>query len=123
MHEKNNQLSREEERACLRRGMEVIVEASGRRPESLIGDDVPFLLSSGEGTMIELPSDMSLHDWAQYVCLKDFGYMLPIASPQRAMEVFRSEFDAAWNARGGCGSRCGIPLCLVAWPDVVRWPI
>jgi hypothetical protein len=29
------------------------------------------------------------------VCLKDFGYMLPIQSPQRAMDVFRAEFDAA----------------------------
>jgi peptidoglycan-N-acetylglucosamine deacetylase len=46
---------------------------------------------------VELPSDLSLDDWTQYVCLKDFGYMLPIASPQRAMEVFQAEFDAAWK--------------------------
>ncbi len=26
--------------------------------------------------------------------------MLPIASPQRAMEVFRAEFDAAWKYGG-----------------------
>ena len=44
-----------------------------------------------------MPSDLSLDDWTQYVCLKDFGYMLPIASPQRAMEVFQAEFDAAWK--------------------------
>src|SRR5262249_14272164 len=31
---------------------------------------------------------------------KDFGYMLPIASPARAMEVFRAEFDAAWKYGG-----------------------
>ena len=43
---------------------------------------------------------LSLDDWTQYVCLKDFGYMLPIASPQRAMEVFRAEFDAAWKYGG-----------------------
>jgi hypothetical protein len=38
-----------------------------------------------------------MDDWTQYVCLKEFGYMLPIASPQRASEVFRAEFDAVWK--------------------------
>lgn len=126
LHEKNNQLGREEELACLRRGIEAIDKASGRRPRgyrapswafskhtleqlldegfeydsSLMGDDVPYLLASGQRTMVELPSDISLDDWTQYVCLKDFGYMLPIASPQRATEVFRAEFDAAWKYGG-----------------------
>ena len=61
------------------------------------GDDIPYTLTDGRGTLVELPSDLSLDDWTQYVCLKDFGYMLPIASPQRAMEVFQAEFDAAWK--------------------------
>jgi len=126
LHEKNNQLSRDEEAACLRRGIDAIVKASGGRPRgyrapswafskhtldllveegfeydsSLMGDDVPFLISNGRKTMVELPSDISLDDWTQYVCLKDFGYMLPIASPARAMEVFRAEFDAAWKYGG-----------------------
>jgi len=38
-----------------------------------------------------------MDDWTQYVCLREFGYMLPIASPERATEVFRAEFDAAWR--------------------------
>jgi len=121
MHEKLNQLSRDDERATLQRGIEAIVKASGRRPRgfrapsysfsrntlgllldegfdydaSLKGDDIPYLIGDGRRTAVELPSDLSLDDWTQYVCLKDFGYMLPIASPQRAMEVFRAEFDAA----------------------------
>ncbi len=126
MHEKINQLPRDEEMACLRRGIEAIVKASGRRPRgyrapswafsrhtldlilaqgfeydaSLMGDDLPYLLSDGTRTLVELPSDLCLDDWTQYVCLKDFGYMLPIASPQRATEVFRAEFDAAWKYGG-----------------------
>jgi peptidoglycan/xylan/chitin deacetylase (PgdA/CDA1 family) len=125
-HEKSNQLSREEERACLHQGIEAIVKASGRRPRgyrapsfafsrhtvdllleggfdydaSLGGDDLPYLVGNGRGTLVELPHDMSLDDWTQYVCMKDFGYMLPIASPQRATEVFRAEFDAAWRYGG-----------------------
>jgi peptidoglycan-N-acetylglucosamine deacetylase len=126
MHEKLNQLSRDDERAVLQRAVETIVKASGRRPRgfrapsysfskhtlgllldegfaydaSLKGDDIPYALSDGRRTLVELPSDLSLDDWTQYVCLKDFGYMLPIASPQRAMEVFRAEFDAAWKYGG-----------------------
>jgi peptidoglycan-N-acetylglucosamine deacetylase len=123
MHEKLNQLSREDEQAALQKGLEAIVKASGRRPRgfrapsysfskhtlgllldegfrydaSLKGDDIPYRLTDGTRTLTELPSDLSLDDWTQYVCLKDFGYMLPIASPERAMEVFRAEFDAAWK--------------------------
>ncbi len=126
MHEKLNQLSRDDERESLERGIAAIVKASGRRPRgfrapsysfskhtlellldagleydsSLKGDDIPYLLSDGARTAVELPTDLSLDDWTQYVCLKDFGYMLPIASPQRAMEVFRAEFDAAWKYGG-----------------------
>ena len=126
MHEKTNQLSRAEERECLSRGLEAIVRASGRRPRgyrapsyafsrhtlelilaedfeydaSLMGDDQPYLLSDGRRTLVELPHDISLDDWTQYVCLKDFGYMLPIAAPARALEVFRAEFDAAWKYGG-----------------------
>jgi hypothetical protein len=49
---------------------------------------------------VELPTDISLDDWTQYVCLKEFGYMLPIASPQRAPEVFQAEFDAVHKYGG-----------------------
>ena len=126
MHERLNQISRDDERASLQRGIEAIVRASGRRPRgfrapsytmsrhtlgllldegieydsSLFGDDVPYLLTDGARTAVELPTDMSLDDWTQYVCLKDFGYMLPIASPARALEVFRAEFDAAHKYGG-----------------------
>jgi len=126
MHEKLNQLGRDDEQAVLRRALESIVKASGRRPRgfrapsysfskhtlgllldegfaydaSLKGDDIPYVLTDGRRDLVELPSDLSLDDWTQYVCLKDFGYMLPIASPQRAMEVFRAEFDAAWKYGG-----------------------
>jgi peptidoglycan/xylan/chitin deacetylase (PgdA/CDA1 family) len=126
MHEKFNQLSRDDQRAAIQRALEAIVKVSGRRPRgfrapsysfarhtlgllldegfeydsSLKGDDIPYHITDGSRALIELPTDLSLDDWTQYVCLKDFGYMLPIASPRRAMEVFRAEFDAAWKYGG-----------------------
>ena len=67
---------------------------------SLKGGDTAYLISTGNADLVELPADITLDDWTQYVCLKDFGYMLPIASPARAMEVFRAEFDAHWRHGG-----------------------
>jgi peptidoglycan/xylan/chitin deacetylase (PgdA/CDA1 family) len=123
LHEKINQLSHDEERAVFRRGLDAIVKATGQRPvgyrapsgafsqhtldllveegfaydASLAGHDIPYLVTNGRGTLVELPHDLTMDDWTQYVCLKEFGYMLPIASPQRATEVFRAEFDAVWR--------------------------
>lgn len=123
IHEKPNQLTAAEEREYLERAIESIVNATGVRPRgyrapsyassqrtldlllehgfeydaSLLGHDIPYLVSNGEKDLVELPSDLSLDDWTQYVCIREFGYMLPIASPERAMEVFRAEFNAAWR--------------------------
>jgi peptidoglycan/xylan/chitin deacetylase (PgdA/CDA1 family) len=126
VHEKPNQLTAEEEREFFGRAIDTIVKATGERPRgyrapsyassqrtldlliehgfeydaSLLGHDIPYLVSNGEKDLVELPSDLSLDDWPQYVCIREFGYMLPIAAPQRAMEVFRAEFDAAWRHGG-----------------------
>lgn len=126
MHKRPNLQSRDEEQESLTRGIDAIVKLSGRRPvgyrapayafsqhtlsllqaegfaydSSLFGGDVPYLIGNEAGDLVELPTDMSLDDWTQYVCLGEFGYMLPIAAPARAMEVFRAEFDAAWRHGG-----------------------
>jgi peptidoglycan/xylan/chitin deacetylase (PgdA/CDA1 family) len=126
MHARPNTQEPEAEHESLRKGIEAIVRATGKRPagyrapafgfsgstlkflaeegfaydSSLKGGDIPYLISTGNADLVELPADITLDDWTQYVCLKDFGYMLPIASPARAMEVFRAEFDAHWKYGG-----------------------
>ena len=126
LHKRPNLQSRDEEADSLGRGIEALARLSGRRPTgfrapafafsahtldllqdegfaydaSLMGGDVPYLIGNARGDLVELPSDYVLDDWMHYVCLGDFGYMLPIASPARATEVFRAEFDAAWRHGG-----------------------
>jgi len=126
LHERPNQLSREDERAVLERGMAAIEKVTGKPPvgyrapsgafsehtldllvehgftydASLPGDDIPYLLEGHAGRLIELPSDHPLDDWPQYVNLKEFNMGMTIQSPARAMDVFRAEFDAAWNHGG-----------------------
>jgi peptidoglycan/xylan/chitin deacetylase (PgdA/CDA1 family) len=126
LHEKPNTLSPDDEEAVLVRGLDAIRRVTGRKPvgyrapsyafsaktldlliehgftydASLMGDDVPYLISNGTRSLVELPSDYALDDWPQYVSLREFGHQLPIQAPEEAFKVFRAEFEAAWNHGG-----------------------
>jgi hypothetical protein len=60
-----------------------------------MGDDIPYLLDNGTGTVVELPSHYAINDRAHFMVAWDLGYMMPIKAPCDAMDVFRDEFDAA----------------------------
>jgi hypothetical protein len=62
-----------------------------------MGDDVPYAIRDGNASLLEFLVDWTLDDFPHYAHNRDLGYRMPISSPQRAMEVFRSEFDAAWE--------------------------
>jgi peptidoglycan/xylan/chitin deacetylase (PgdA/CDA1 family) len=126
LHERPNQLSPVDERRVLERGIAAIEKASGRPPvgyrcpsgafseytldlliehgfkydASLGGDDVPYLIEGDRGRLVELPSDHSLDDWPQFMNIKEFNVGMTIQAPQRAMNVFKADFDAAWKHGG-----------------------
>jgi peptidoglycan/xylan/chitin deacetylase (PgdA/CDA1 family) len=126
LHENPNALSNEDQAYWLERGIEAFERFTGSRPRgyrapmynfseltakllgengflydsSLMGDDVPYLVEGGAGKLVELPTHWALDDWPHYTHMPDFGYTMPISSPKRAMEVFLSEFDAAWEFGG-----------------------
>lgn len=123
IHERPNEQTAEDELYWLRRGIAAFEHRIGKRPagwrapsfafskhslgylisegftydSSLMGDDVPYRLRHVEGSLLELPTDMCLDDWPHYMHNRDFRYMMPIASPARALEVYQAEFDAAWR--------------------------
>ncbi|MBM3584521.1 MAG: polysaccharide deacetylase [Alphaproteobacteria bacterium] len=126
LHENPNKLSAEEERDWLGHAIETIERTTGRRPRgyrapsyafsrntagflieegfdydaSLMGDDIPYVLEHPRGRLIELPSTRQLDDWTYFVTSRDFNWMLPTLAPERAYEVYRAEFDAAWRYGG-----------------------
>ena len=67
---------------------------------SLMGDDVPYILKTKKGQVIELPSQWAMDDWPHYTHAPDMHYMMPIKSPDEAMNVFMSEFDAMYRHNG-----------------------
>lgn len=121
MHERSNQLTQQDEALVLGRALDAYSRVIGGRPRgwrapgfafsrhsldllidagfdydsSLMGNEVPYMLQGKARQLLELPTDWTSDDWPQYMHNRDFGYTMPIASPGRAMEVFRAEFDAA----------------------------
>lgn len=127
LHERANQLSREDEETVLVAGIEAIVKATGAPPAgyrspsgaysehtldllieygirydaSLGGHDIPYLVERADGrAIVQLPHDASMDDWNQFVHLRAANWQLPIQSPQRGFDVFRADFDAAWEHGG-----------------------
>ncbi len=125
-HENPNQQPREDERYWLERSLEVfktmtgalpkgsraplynfsqasfdlLVDAGFRYDASLMGDDVPYVLRSGERELLELPSHWGMDDWPQYVHAPEFQYKMPIRAPSEAIKVYWDEFEAMWQHGG-----------------------
>jgi len=147
LHENPVAGSREKEHYWLKRGIEIIVNATGQRPRgwraplynfsdnsadllieegflydaSLMGDDVPYVLKTDNGELIELPAHWGVDDWPQFVQSMDLDYMMPIKAASRGIEVFREEFDAM-HEYGGLWIGVWHPFAtgrLVRWRKVV----
>ena len=78
----------------------LLVEEGFAYDSSLMAGSQPYLLHAAEGTVIELPTDWSTDDWPHYTHAPDFSYMMPISAPDKAMEVFMAELDAAYEFGG-----------------------
>lgn len=122
----NKQASRDDERYWLEKGIETIERMTGRRPRgwraplyhfsqysadllieagflydaSLMGDDVPYVLQTDKGEIIELPSHWGLDDWVHYAFIPEFKSEVPVKAPDDAMKVFMSEFEAMRKYNG-----------------------
>ncbi|MGD9742417.1 MAG: polysaccharide deacetylase [Dongiaceae bacterium] len=127
IHEGPNTLSRDEEHYWLSRSIDVIKKYTGKRPRgsrspghcisihtpdllveegflydsTLQGDDVPYILQTKKGSLVELPTHMALDDWPPYVYEGAFNHFMQIMSPDRAMEIFMAEFEAMRHYGGG----------------------
>jgi peptidoglycan/xylan/chitin deacetylase (PgdA/CDA1 family) len=122
LHENPLKQSREEQAYWLDRSIEVIRSMTGAAPRgwraplynfsnhsadllvergflydaSLMGDDVPYVLTTPKGELVELPSHWGLDDWPQFVQSFDLDYMMPVRAPRAGFEIFRQEFEAAY---------------------------
>ncbi len=120
IHEHPNELPPEEEARWLDVGIDIIKRATGKAPRgwraplynlsevscallaergfsydaSMMGDDVPYMLDTPQGSLVELPTHWGLDDWPQFVQSEDLGYFGNIHPPSVGFEPYVQEFDA-----------------------------
>jgi peptidoglycan/xylan/chitin deacetylase (PgdA/CDA1 family) len=127
IHERNTNLPFQAERELTVRAADVLDRLSGRAPvgirtaswdfsastlqiiqemgllydSSLMADDDPYeLLADGNPTgVVELPPEW-IRDDAVYFNMQRFSGLRPYTPPSSVEEIFRAEFDGAWNERG-----------------------
>ena len=127
IHEKNTDLAYEDERDLSLRAADVLERVAGVRPvgirtaswdfsintlrivremgllydSSLMADDDPYeLLAAGEPTgIVELPPEW-IRDDAVYFNMLRFSSLRPYTPPSAVEEIFRAEFEGAWEERG-----------------------
>jgi peptidoglycan/xylan/chitin deacetylase (PgdA/CDA1 family) len=127
IHERNTTLPLAAERDLSRRAADVLANLAGREPvgmrtaswdfspntlaiiremgllydSSLMADDDPYeLVADGEPTgIVELPPEW-IRDDAVYFNMERFSGLRPYTPPSAVEEIFRAEFDGAWEERG-----------------------
>ena len=126
MHELPLDLTADEQRAVLERAAEVLEPLTGERPvgyrapwwqlsleapellagagfrydSSLMDDDVPYLLASDAGMLVELPVHWSFDDWEQYGFFIDPPLGDSLEPPGKLLEIWTGELEAF--AEEGC---------------------
>ncbi|MCU1536801.1 MAG: pgdA 3 [Humibacillus sp.] len=68
---------------------------------SLMDADVPYELTAGDTSVVEIPVQWSLDDWEQYCYLPDIAGSGLIETPAKAAELWLAEFRALREV-GGC---------------------
>lgn len=138
LHERPDTISAEEERRVIQKGLEALDSAVGVRPvgyrspaweitpttldllvehgflydSSGMGDDVPYLESYGDRSILELPVQWLLDDWPQFGFDIESGGQ--IANPDKAFEIWSREFEGLY-AEGGY-------FMLTMHPEVIGRP-
>ena len=92
---------------------QLLAQAGLLYDSSLMGDDIPYLLETPAGELIELPIQTAADDWAQYAHSYDYDFLLPIQPPSKALEVFEAEIDAAIDFGG---------MWIAVWHPFVSGP-
>jgi peptidoglycan-N-acetylglucosamine deacetylase len=127
IHELNSELPAEVERDLMLRSADALEKIAGVRPvgirtpswdfspntlritrdmgllydSSLMADvDCYELMLEGEPTgVVEVPVEW-IRDDAAYLLMQRFGSLRPYTSPESVFDIFRREFDAAWEQSG-----------------------
>ncbi|WP_343080050.1 polysaccharide deacetylase [Ostreiculturibacter nitratireducens] len=126
MHEDPMGHSDAVEAELFERAMEVHVSMTGRKPRgyrapvysltpamvdrlvdhgflydsSMMADDLPYLVETPKGDLIEIPPHWGTDDWPPFAHFAEIDYLMPIRAPSDGVRAFAEEFDAMHEAGG-----------------------
>jgi peptidoglycan/xylan/chitin deacetylase (PgdA/CDA1 family) len=79
----------------------LLAQRGFRYDSSLLDGDVPYLLATEHGPLVEIPVDWGLDDWEQYAFYPGWTGSGIIESPRKVHEMWLLEAQAH-HAEGGC---------------------
>ena len=123
MHEPPATLTRDEEADVLDRGIEILSRLTGRAPAgyrspswelsehslelladrdfvydtSLMGDDIPYIVSVDDRTIVEIPVHWELDDAPYFSYAPSLGASAVMASPGHVYDVWSAGFEGAYH--------------------------
>jgi peptidoglycan-N-acetylglucosamine deacetylase len=126
MHEDPMEHSDEVEAELFGRALDVHVKMTGRKPRgyrapvysitpsmidrliahdflydsSMMADDLPYLVETATGSLIEVPPHWGTDDWPPFAHFAEIDYLMPIRAPSDGVRAFAEEFDAMHEAGG-----------------------
>jgi peptidoglycan/xylan/chitin deacetylase (PgdA/CDA1 family) len=89
-----------------RETLDLLAGAGIRYDSSLMDDDRPYVVRSGDGWLAELPVHWSLDDWEQYAFLPDPNIGQQIETPSKVLELWCGELDAMRDTGSLCLITC-----------------
>ncbi len=67
---------------------------------SMMADDLPYLIDTPKGELIELPPHWGTDDWPPFAHFAEIDYLMPVRAPSDGIRAFAEEFDAMFEAGG-----------------------
>jgi peptidoglycan/xylan/chitin deacetylase (PgdA/CDA1 family) len=80
--------------------IDLMIEYGFDYESSLMADDIPYLMKTDQGSLVELPVHWGTDDWPPFAHYDEIGYMMPVAGPSQGLKGFWEEFEAQYQARG-----------------------
>lgn len=103
--------------------IDLLIENGFEYDSSLMGDDIPYMLKTETGSIVEIPVHWGTDDWPPFAHYEEIGYMMPVKAPSVGLNAFWEEFDAQYNA-GGLWHCIWHPFLtgrLARWTQVEKW--
>ncbi len=103
--------------------IDLLIERGFEYESSLMGDDIPYLLETDAGSLVEIPVHWGTDDWPPFAHYAEIKYLMPVRAPSIGLSAFWEEFDAQYEA-GGMWHAIWHPFLtgrLARWRQVEKW--